>query len=107
MGFDRTDYLYCDSSRPEIIEDLKRKRINAKPVIKNTILHGIDLIKRHEVYIHEGSQNIIDEFQNYKWKTDKDGRILDVPEDKWNHAIDAIRYAMEMNQKPKTKYSFK
>lgn len=107
MGFDRTDYLYCDSARPELIEDLKRKRINAKPVIKNTILHGIDLIKRYEVFIEEGSTNIIDEFQNYKWKTDKDGRILDVPEDKWNHAIDAIRYAMEMNQKPKTKYSFK
>lgn len=106
MNFDKTDTIWCDSSRPELIEDLKRKRINAKPVIKKTILHGIDLIKRHQVYIHEASLNIIDEFQNYKWKTDKDGRILDAAEDKYNHTIDAIRYAIEMSHKPKPKYSF-
>lgn len=107
LGIPRTDDIFCDSSRPEIIEDLKRRKINAKPVIKNTILHGIDLIKRHQVFIHKDSQNIIDEFQNYKWKTDKDGRILDVPEDKNNHGIDSIRYAMEMYEKPKPKYSFR
>lgn len=107
LGIPRTDDIFCDSSRPEIIEDLKRRRINAKPVIKKTILHGIDLIKRHQVFLHKDSQNLIDEFQNYKWKTDKDGRILDVPEDRNNHAIDSIRYAMEMYEKPKTKYSFR
>lgn len=107
MRFDRTDTIWCDSARPELVEDLKRKRINAKPVVKNTILHGIDLIKRHEVYLHQDSTNLIDEFQNYKWKTDKDGRILDAPEDKYNHAIDALRYALEMSHKPKAKYSFR
>ena len=107
LNMDRTDYIFCDSARPELIEDLRRKRINAKPVIKNTILHGIDLIKRHQVFIHSDSKNLIDEFQNYKWKTDKDGRILDVPEDKWNHAIDATRYALEMVNKGKPKYSFR
>jgi phage terminase large subunit len=107
MNFDKTDTIWCDSSRPELIEDLKRKRINAKPVIKNTILHGIDLIKRHEIYLHQDSVNLIDEFQNYKWKTDKDGRILDAAEDKFNHAIDSVRYALEMSNKPKTKYSFR
>jgi phage terminase large subunit len=107
LGIPRTDEIFCDSSRPEIIEDLKRRKINAKPVIKKTILHGIDLIKRHQVFIHKDSQNIIDEFQNYRWKTDKDGRILDVPEDKNNHGIDSIRYAMEMYEKPKPKYAFR
>lgn len=107
LSFDRTDSIFCDSSRPEIIEDLRRKKINAKPVIKNTILHGIDLIKRHEVFIHEDSTNLIDEFQNYKWKTDKDGRILDAPEDKWNHGIDSVRYALEMVDKAKPKYHFR
>lgn len=107
LGITKTDDLFCDSSRPEIIEDLKRRRINAKPVVKNTILHGIDLIKRHQVFIHQDSKNIIDEFQNYKWKTDKDGRILDVPEDRNNHSIDSIRYALEMYEKPKPKYSFR
>jgi len=106
LGIEKTDDLWCDSARPEIIEDLKRKRINAKPVKKHTILHGIDLIKRHKVYIHEDSTNIIDEFNSYKWKTNKDGKTLDVPEDDNNHAIDAIRYCLEMLNKPKTTYHF-
>jgi len=106
LDIDYTDDIWCDSARPEIIEDLKRERINAKSVKKNTILHGIQLIKRHNVYIHKDSVNLLDEFKNYKWKTDKDSNILDVPEDKNNHAIDSVRYALEMANKPKTQYSF-
>jgi len=106
LNIDPTDDIWCDSARPEIIEDLKRARINAKPVKKNTILHGIDLIKRHKVYIDKNSTNILDEFKNYKWKKNKDGNILDTPEDKYNHGIDAIRYAMEMSNKPKPEYHF-
>jgi len=106
LTIDPTDDIWCDSARPEIIEDLKRARINAKPVKKNTILHGIDLIKRHKVYIDKNSTNILDEFKNYKWKKNKDGNILDTPEDKYNHSIDAIRYAMEMSNKPKPEYHF-
>lgn len=106
LKIDLTDDLWCDSARPEIIEDLKRKGVNAKPVKKHTILHGIDLIKRHKVYIHEDSTNIVDEFNSYKWKTNKDGKTLDVPIDDNNHSIDAIRYCLEMFNKPKTTYHF-
>jgi phage terminase large subunit len=106
LGIDLTDDLWCDSARPEIIEDLKRKGINAKPVKKHTILHGIDLIKRHKVYITENSKNIWNEFNSYKWKTNKDNKTLDIPEDDNNHAIDAIRYCLEMYNKPKTTYHF-
>ena len=106
LGIDLTDDIWCDSARPEIIEDLKRERINAKSVKKNTILHGIQLIKSHKVYIHKDSVNLLDEFQNYKWKTNKDGQILDVPEDKNNHGIDSVRYALEMSHKPKAEYHF-
>jgi len=99
MGIDVTDNFWCDSARPEVIEDLKREGINAKPVKKSPILHGIDLIKRHVVYIHKDSENLIKEFNNYKWKTDKDKKIIDVPEDMNNHAIDAFRYAITMVDK--------
>jgi len=103
MGFDKTDTIWCDSALPQNIEDLRRNRINAKPVKKDTILHGIQLIKSHRVFIHKDSKNLLDELQEYRFKTDKDGNILDVPEDKNNHAIDALRYALEMliEQKPR------
>ena len=92
---DKTDTVWCDSSQPQSIEEMKRSRINAKPVNKKSILHGIDLMKRHKLFITKDSENILNEFQSYKWKMDKDGNLLDAPEDKDNHSIDAIRYVIE------------
>lgn len=103
LGIELTDEIWCDSASPQNIEDLRRNKINAKPVKKDSILHGIQLVKSHRVFIHKDSKNLLDELQEYRFKTDKDGNILDVPEDKNNHCIDALRYALEMitQQKPR------
>jgi phage terminase large subunit len=103
LKIDKTDNLWCDSANPQNIEELKRARYNVKPVNKKSILHGIDLIKRHYLFIEESSLNILYEFGSYKWKTDRDGNLLDNPEDLNNHAIDCIRYVLEMTiaNKPK------
>ena len=103
LNIDKTDTIWCDSSQPQSIEEMKRARINAKPVNKKTILHGIDLIRRHHNYILETSKNVLYEFGSYKWKTDRDGNLLDAPDDKDNHTIDAIRYVLEstIGNKPK------
>jgi phage terminase large subunit len=95
MNIEKTDTIWCDSALPQNIEELKRVRFNAKPVSKKSILHGIDLIRRHHVFIEETSKNILMEFGSYKFKEDKDGFLLDVPEDDNNHMIDAIRYVLE------------
>ena len=95
LGIEKTDNIWCDSASPQNIEELKRVRYNAKPVNKKSILHGIDLIKRHHIYITSDSKNIIQEFGSYKFKTDKNGDLLDIPEDDNNHTIDAIRYVLE------------
>jgi len=104
LGFEKTDTIWCDSALPQNIEELKRARFNVKPVNKKSILHGIDLIKRHHIFIEQSSTNTIREFQSYKFKEDKDGQLLDVPEDDHNHAIDAIRYVLEseLNKKSGT-----
>jgi phage terminase large subunit len=104
LTIDKTDSFWCDSSQPQTIEELKRSRFNVKPVNKKSILHGIDLIKRHKVFITTDSTNTLQEFQSYKWKINKDGQMLDTPEDKDNHSIDSIRYVLEStigNKKPK------
>lgn len=90
-----TDYIWADSASPQAIEEIRRQRFNIRGVNKKTILHGIDLIRRHKVFITENSTNILQEFQSYKWKVDKDGKLLDAPEDKDNHTIDSIRYVLE------------
>lgn len=103
MGFDKTDTIWCDSASPQYIEELKRQRFNTKPVNKKSILHGLDLMKRHYIFIEKNSTNLINEFQSYKWKTDRDGNLLDTPEDNHNHLIDAARYVVEsvIGNKPK------
>lgn len=103
LNIDLTDEIWCDSASPQNIEDLRRNKINAKPVKKDSILHGIQLVKSHRVFIHKDSKNLLDELQEYRFKTDKDGNILDVPEDKNNHCIDALRYALEMITQQKSR----
>ena len=44
------------------------------------------------------SINLIRELRNYKWKEDKNGKQLNEPVDNFNHAIDAMRYAITFNQ---------
>ena len=96
LGLNLNDDFIADSANPQAIEELKRNGINCKAVKKNSILHGIDLIKRHKFYVDAGSKNLLNELQAYSWKTDKNGGNLDEPIDDSNHLIDGIRYVLEM-----------
>lgn len=96
LGINLTDDFICDSANPQAIAELNRNGINSKPVKKDTILAGIDLIKRSKFYVEANSQHLIEELQMYQWKQDKNGNNLDEPEDKNNHLLDAIRYVLQM-----------
>jgi phage terminase large subunit len=58
----------------------------------------VDQIKRSNFFVHKDSKNLLDELNSYVWKIDKNGNILDEPEDKNNHLLDAIRYVLQMKQ---------
>jgi len=96
LGINLTDDFICDSANPQAIAEMSRNGINAKPVKKDTILSGIDQIKRCNFFVHENSKNLQEELNSYVWKTNKDGNNLDEPEDKNNHLIDPIRYLLTM-----------
>jgi phage terminase large subunit len=93
-----TDDFIVDSAAPMAIQEMVREGINAKPVKKDTILSGIDQIKRSNFFVHSDSKNLINELNSYVWKSDKNGNNLDEPEDKNNHILDAIRYVLQMKQ---------
>jgi phage terminase large subunit len=95
LGLTRYDEIWADSAEPKSIEELHRFGWNIKPTAKgaDSIMAGIDILKRHKIYVTKGSDNTIREFQNYKWQEDKNGNLLNKPIDKFNHAIDAVRYA--------------
>jgi phage terminase large subunit len=96
LGLNLTDDFIVDSAAPQAIAEMSRSGINAKPVKKDTILSGIDQIKRHNLFIHRNSLNLQMELNSYVWKSDKNGNNLDEPEDKNNHIIDALRYVLQM-----------
>lgn len=90
----RQDVLICDSARPESIEELYRYGWNAKPCTKgrDSVIAGINLMKRFKIRATKRSLNLIRELRNYTWECDKEGNATNKPVDKFNHAIDAARY---------------
>lgn len=89
--------IYADTSRPEMIEELKRVGLNVKGANKS-IKAGIDYLKSTQIYIHEESVNVIRENKLYSWRS-KDDKITDEPVDKDNHAMDALRYGIFTHKK--------
>lgn len=87
--------IYADSAEPRLIAELRRMGHNIFPSLKgrDSVNAGIDLLKRYKIHILASSENAIMEFRNYKWKEDKSGMLVNVPEDKHNHIIDPCRYA--------------
>jgi phage terminase large subunit len=94
LGLARHDLIVADSAEPKSIDELHRNGFNIKPARKgpDSVRIGIDAMRRFKLHIHKKSLNTQKEFRNYKWKTDKNLRVLNQPVDEWNHAIDAVRY---------------
>ena len=95
LGMTRYDEIWADSAEPKSIEELHRMGWNVKPTAKgaDSVMAGIDILKRHKLHIVKGSLNLTKELQNYKWQEDKNGNLLNRPIDAFNHLVDAMRYA--------------
>ena len=87
-------YVYADSAEPKSIEEIRRHGINIMPVKKgaDSIVFGIQTMQKHDYLVTSKSNNVINEFQKYIWDKDKSGNSKNKPIDKYNHAMDAIRY---------------
>ena len=90
------DIIYADSAEPKSIAELNSYGHNVLPVSKgrDSIVYGLNLINQNKVYVTSRSKNLINELRNYIWMTDKQGNKLNKPIDAYNHAIDAMRYAI-------------
>ncbi len=106
LGIKTYDKIIADSSDPRTIEDLKRKGWRVLPSKKgrDSIVYGIDLLKRYKLYITTSSTNLIKEFSLYKWKQYPDGTMSNSPVDAYNHGIDGLRYLAEHTLRSKGKY---
>lgn len=93
-----------DSSEPKSIAELENLERDIRAVIKwaDSVLFGIGIVGRYKILVTARSKGAISELRKYKRAVDKHGNTLNKPIDKFNHAMDAIRYVcMELLGVPK------
>lgn len=100
--------IYADSAEPKSIAELNQYGHNILPVSKgkDSILYGINLLNQNKIYITSRSKNLKNELNNYIWLTDKTGVKMNKPIDAYNHAIDAMRYAITSQLEDPTKGNY-
>ena len=89
--FAADNLIVGDSAEPRLITELSRD-CNVVPAIKGqgSITFGISLLQDYDLVITEDSTELIKELNNYCWLEKKS----QTPVDNFNHAIDALRYAV-------------
>ena len=89
--FANRDLIVGDSAEPRLISELtKNNNIVAAIKGQGSITYGISLLQDYDLIIDEESTDLIKELNNYCWLEKKS----QTPVDKFNHAIDALRYAV-------------
>lgn len=93
-GIMRRDVVIADCAEPKSISEINSFGFNVRPSSKgpDSIKNGIQILQRYKINVTRRSTGIIQEMKRYKWKVDKNGVMLNVPIEVWNHGIDAIRY---------------
>jgi phage terminase large subunit len=92
-------WMTADSSRPETISHLRNNGFpRIAPALKGarSVEEGVEFLKSYDLVIHPRCTHLIDELTHYSYKVDSlTGQVTAVLEDKDNHMIDALRYAVE------------
>jgi len=91
--------IVADSARPETISYMRKhgfpKIVSAVKGPKS-VEEGVEWLKSYDIVVHPRCTHTIDELALYSYKVDQlTGLVLPVLDDKDNHVIDALRYALE------------
>lgn len=90
--------IRADSARPETISYMQRQGFKIIGAIKGagSVNEGVAFMQSVDIVVHPRCRHVIDELASYSWKVDKrTDFVLPELEDKKNHTIDSVRYAME------------
>lgn len=98
IGIDKRKPIYCDSARPEIIEELRRSGYTRAQLSNKNVKGGIDKVKSQPIHIHTLSFNLLKEYKRYSWKVENE-RILEEPVKIDDDGMDAMRYCIHTHIK--------
>lgn len=89
--------IIADSAEPKSIAELKMFGLNVVPTPKgkDSVKYTIKAVQDQRISVTKQSVDLIKEYRNYLWDTDKDGKIIPgTPADGNDHLLDAARYAI-------------
>lgn len=99
----RWNECYPDPESAGGCEELKRRNVNTREVLKNkdSVRNGInvvrELFKSNRLFIHDSCRNLIWELETYSYPDRKpDHNEEENPIKENDHALDALRYALSM-----------
>ena len=99
-GVGRRVEIFADCAEPKSIKDIIDGGFNViacdkdAPVKSDKLKFQIQWMQGWKFFVTKDSLNLIEELRNYTWAKDKDGNLLNQPIDKFNHSLDALRYAL-------------
>lgn len=88
--------VVADSAEPKSIDEIFSYGINIIPSQKgkDSVAYGIHIVQDQRISMTKRSIDLIKEYRNYLWQTDKNGKILNEPERGFNHCMDSARYSI-------------
>jgi len=91
--------VIADSAEPKSIDEIRSYGINIIGSTKGqgSVNQGIQFVQDQKISVTRRSTNIIREYDNYAWRTNKDGESLNEPEHHYSHSMDALRYGLVNN----------
>lgn len=96
-----TTLVIADSAEPKSVSELQQFGVPILGVIKkgfnkqSYLKASIDYMQQQRISVTKNSTNLIKEYRNYLWLSDKEGKILNEPTPGNDHALDASRYAFD------------
>lgn len=101
LGIGRGVHIWADAAEPKAIAEiggdtgLQVLSCNkTAPSKGGRLAYQLQWMQGWKLYVTKRSVNLIKELRNYTWAKDRNGLQLNEPIDKWNHALDAMRYAL-------------
>jgi len=88
--------VIADSAEPKSIDEIAEYGVSiiASTKGQGSLLQGIQFVQNQRISVTKRSLNVLKEYRNHLWQTDKEGKIINVPEPIYDHTLDAIRYAI-------------
>ena len=102
LNQERKAIVIADSAEPKSIDEIRLYGVTILPTTKGqgSVAQRIQYVQDQRISVTQRSVNLIKEYRNYMWATDKEGKIINEPDHLYSHSMDALGYAIASIKNP-------